>query len=154
MGSFPVVYGNNCQNQCVTPKTFDSYAYNNISWYIRYRTIMVAFRNKWSWGAPRDPSIRLYQEIGRFSIVYGNNCQNQSVTPKIFVLMPTKTFPGTYGIELLWWHSITNCFGDPTGCKHMDISRNGKIFLWCSSATAKIEVLHQKLLTRMGTRNC
>ena len=28
----------------------------------------------------------------------------------------------------------------------MDISRNGKIFLWCSSATAKFEVLHQNLL--------
>ena len=31
------------------------------------------------------------------------------------VLMPTRTFPGTYGIELLWWHSVTNCFGDPHG---------------------------------------
>ena len=29
--------------------------------------------------------------------------------------MPTRTFPGTYRIELLWWHSVTNCFGDPHG---------------------------------------
>ena len=34
---------------------------------------------------------------------------------KPLVLMPTRTFPGTYGIELLWWHSVTNCFGDTHG---------------------------------------
>ena len=71
MGRFPVVYGSNCQNRNVTPKTFHSYAYKNISWYIQYRTVIVAFNNKWSWGAPRGPSLRLYQEMGRFPIVYG-----------------------------------------------------------------------------------
>ena len=95
MGIFPIVYGNNCQNQSVPPKTFHSYAYKNISWYIRYRTIMVAFRNKWSWGAQWGPSIRLYQEMGRFPIVYGNNCQNQSVTPKTF---------GSYAYKNISWY--------------------------------------------------
>ena len=36
---------------------------------------------------------------------------------KPLVLMPTRTFPGTYGIELLCWHSVTNCFGDPHGVR-------------------------------------
>ena len=90
---FLLCIGKNCLNQSVTPKTFGSYAYRNISWYIQNRTIMAAFRNK-LFGRP------------------------------------------------------------PKGSKRMDISTIGKIFLFCSSATAKIEVLHQKLLTRMGTQIC
>ena len=46
IGRFPIEYGNNFQNQSVTTNTFGPYAYKNILWYIRYRTIMVAFRNK------------------------------------------------------------------------------------------------------------
>ena len=85
-------------SKCYTKHLFFTNAYKNISWYIRYRTIMVAFRNKWSWGAPRGSSIRLYQEMGGFPIVYGNNCQIKLLHQKRLVLMPTRTFPGTYCI--------------------------------------------------------
>ena len=89
-----------------------------------------------------------------FLLCTGTTAKIKVLHQKPLVLMPTRTFPGTYGIDLLWWNSVTNCFGDPTGSKRMDISTNGNIFLWCSSATAKIEVLPQNLLIRMGTRIC
>ena len=54
-------------------------------------------------------------ELGRFPVVYGNSCQTQSVTPKTFGSYAYKSISGTYGIELLWWHSVTNCFGDTHG---------------------------------------
>ena len=40
------------------------------------------------------------------------------------------------------------------GFQHMDIPRNGKIFLWCTRTTAKRKVLHQTLFELMGTRTC
>ena len=73
MGSFPVVYGNNCQYQSVTPKTFGSYTYKNVSWYIRNRTIMVAFRNKLFRRHSRGPIVWIYQQMGRF--LYGVRAQ-------------------------------------------------------------------------------
>ena len=68
MGRFPIVYGNNCQNQSATPKTFGSYACKNISWYILYLTIMVAFRNKLSGDPHGVPNIWIYQEIAHFPV--------------------------------------------------------------------------------------
>ena len=40
------------------------------------------------------------------------------------------------------------------GFQHMDIPRNGKIFLWCTRTTAKMKELHQTLFELMGTRTC
>ena len=152
---FPVVFERNCQNRSVTPKTINSNGYKNLLRYIRNIAIMVAFRNKWFWGPPWGLSIRMSYELGRFPVVYGNSFQTQSVTPKTFGsyahkniarYIRNRTIMVAFRNKLFRRHS--------RGANVMDISTNGKIFLWCSSATAKIEVLHQKLLTRMGKRIC
>ena len=50
-----------------------------------------------------------------FLLCTGTASKLKVLHQKPLVLMPTRTLPGTYGIELLWWHSVTNCFGDPYG---------------------------------------
>ena len=115
MGRFPVVYGNNCQNQSVTPKTIDSNGYKNLLRYIRNVTIMVAFRNKWLWGPPWVWAYGCAKKWDDFLLCTGTTAKLKVLHQKSLVFMPTRTFPGTYGIELLWWHSVTNCFGDHYG---------------------------------------
>ena len=68
---------------------------------------------------------------------------------KALVLMPTRTFPGIYGIELLWWHSVTNGLEEPHGVRAYDCTKKGEDFLLCTETTAKIKVLHQKPLVLM-----
>ena len=65
---------------------------------------------------------------------------------KRFILMGTRTCANPYCILLLWWYSVTNGLGVPMGFQHMDIPRNGKIFLWCARTTAKMKVFQQTLL--------
>ena len=149
---FHVVFERNCQNRSVTPKTFNSNGYKNLLWYIRNITIMVAFRNKWFWGPPWG--LRCPKNWEDFLLCTGTASKLKVLHQKPLVLMLNRTLPGTYGIELLWWHSVTNCFGDPHGVQTYGYIDKSEDFLWCSSATAKIEVLHQNLLTRMGTRIC
>ena len=60
--------------------------------------------------------------------------------------MPTTTFPGTYGIELLWWHSVTNGLEEPQGIRAYGCTKKLEDFLLCTGTTAKIKVLHQKSL--------
>ena len=64
---FPVVYENNCQNESIKTKPFDSNGHKNLFRYILYLTVMVAFSNKWVGGPPRDPNIWIDPEMGRFS---------------------------------------------------------------------------------------
>ena len=56
---------------------------------------------------------------------------------KALVLMPTRTFPGIYGIELLWWHSVTNGLEEPHGVRAYDCTKKGEDFLLCTETTAK-----------------
>ena len=71
---------------------------------------------------------------------------------KPLIRMPTRTFPGTYGIELLWWHSVTNGLEEPHGVRAYACSKKLEDFLLCTGTAAKIKVLHQKPLVLMLTR--
>ena len=77
---FPVVFENQCQNESVTTKTFDSYGYKNFFRCILYLTILVAFRNKWSRGSHGIPTYGYIRKWEDFPVVYENSCQNESVT--------------------------------------------------------------------------
>ena len=73
---------------------------------------------------------------------------------KPLVLMPTRTFPGTYGIELLWWHSVTNYFGDPHGVQTYGYIDKWEDFPVAFERNCQNRSVTPKLLTRMGTRIC
>ena len=67
--------------------------------------------------------------------------------------MPTRTFPGTYGIELLWWHSVTNGLEEPHGVRAYGCTKKLEDFLLCTRTTAKMKVLHQKTFGSYAYKN-
>ena len=90
---------------------------------------------------------------GKISCCVREQLPNSKVLhQKPLVLMPTRTFPGTYGIELLWWHSVTNGLEDAHGVRAYGCTKKWEDFLLCTGTTAKIKVLHQKRLEFIPTR--
>ena len=69
------------------------------------------------------------------------------------VLMPTRTFLGTYGIELLWWHSVTNCFGDTHGVQSYGYINKWEYFNVVFERNCQIRSVTPKTFNSNGYKN-
>ena len=88
----------------------------------------------------------------RFPVVYGTSSKLKVLHQKRLVLMPTRTFFGTYGIELLWWHSVTKGLEESHGVRAYGYTKKWEDFILCTGTTDKIKVLYQKPLVLMPIR--
>ena len=86
----------------------------------------------WAYGCPKK-----WED---FLLCTGTTAKIEKLHQKPFILMPTRTFPGTYSIELF-----------PGTYGYIKKSEGFSVF---SRATAKMKVLHQKLFILISTRTC